>query len=345
MRHSFFSKQSSDQPPAHVLMPAYNCEQFIEKAISSVLDQNYKNLHLIILNDGSTDSTAEKIEALEKLAAEKGVNVSVLKHEKNQGVALSRIALLEHSKKLADNAFVFWLDADDAYAHNTVIKDAIYQMQTNNADVCLLDFTVEYEDPNQKANAAGLLKEKEKIGGIIEKICKAGRLTAADFNPLEFTSLGWTKCYGPSAVKKLPQPGPYPFEDFVFMAVLLETSMTALEKPAIRYLRRSTSICGQRRPEHFTKNIPDQLAIFLDYVVTTSHPKDNYPSKLNHACEFVSNKLEQYKATLENLLEAPAPPAGFTESTLARYLKQCEDLNEMMDIFKKEVEENQSPSP
>ena len=42
-----------------VIMPVYNGERFIAEAISSVLEQSYENLELIIINDGSTDNTAE----------------------------------------------------------------------------------------------------------------------------------------------------------------------------------------------------------------------------------------------------------------------------------------------
>ena len=46
-----------------VLMCVYNCEDYIEKSIKSIVNQTYKNFELIIINDGSTDSTVEKIKA------------------------------------------------------------------------------------------------------------------------------------------------------------------------------------------------------------------------------------------------------------------------------------------
>ena len=49
-----------------VLMPAYNHENFVQDAIKSVISQNYKNVELLIIDDGSNDSTFEKIMELEE---------------------------------------------------------------------------------------------------------------------------------------------------------------------------------------------------------------------------------------------------------------------------------------
>ncbi len=57
-------KPHESRPAAHILMPTYNTDKFIIANTQSVLNQNYPNWKLIIFDDGSTDSTFEKIQQL-----------------------------------------------------------------------------------------------------------------------------------------------------------------------------------------------------------------------------------------------------------------------------------------
>jgi glycosyltransferase involved in cell wall biosynthesis len=53
----------TENPLVTVIIPAYNRVDYIEQAINSVLDQTYPRVQLIVIDDGSTDGTHEKIEA------------------------------------------------------------------------------------------------------------------------------------------------------------------------------------------------------------------------------------------------------------------------------------------
>ncbi|MBM6860989.1 glycosyltransferase family 2 protein, partial [Clostridium saudiense] len=53
-------------PKISVIVPAYNTEKYIGRCIESILNQSYKELELIIINDGSTDSSAEIIKKYAK---------------------------------------------------------------------------------------------------------------------------------------------------------------------------------------------------------------------------------------------------------------------------------------
>ena len=54
-------------PKVSVFMPAYNCEDFIEEAIISVLNQSFSDFELLITDDGGTDSTHEIVKKYEQL--------------------------------------------------------------------------------------------------------------------------------------------------------------------------------------------------------------------------------------------------------------------------------------
>jgi glycosyltransferase involved in cell wall biosynthesis len=97
------ASEISDQKPAlvSVIIPVYNGEETICRAIDSVLGQSYREREVIVVDDGSTDSTVE-------LLRNYGSKIRLVE-QKNGGVASAR----NHGIKLAQGEYVAFLDADD----------------------------------------------------------------------------------------------------------------------------------------------------------------------------------------------------------------------------------------
>lgn len=93
-----------------VITPAYNCSEYIEECIESVLNQTYKNWEMLIVNDKSTDNTQSIVESYTK----KDHRIKLFNHEKNAGAAAARNKALEFSQ----GRFVAFLDSDDAWMPN-----------------------------------------------------------------------------------------------------------------------------------------------------------------------------------------------------------------------------------
>ena len=91
------------QPAISVLMTAYNTEAYITESIQSILNQSLMCFELIILDDGSTDSTFDIIEEFSD------PRIKLFQNEKNCGLTYSRNKCLE----LAQGTYIAWLDADD----------------------------------------------------------------------------------------------------------------------------------------------------------------------------------------------------------------------------------------
>lgn len=97
--------RTETEPLVSAVIPAYNAEPFIEEAINSVLAQRYKNIEIVVVDDGSTDRTREK------LARFKDVTCICLKHG---GIAAARNAGIERSH----GTYIAFLDADDVWLPN-----------------------------------------------------------------------------------------------------------------------------------------------------------------------------------------------------------------------------------
>ena len=106
-----------------IILPVYNGEQLIERCIESILKQTYKNFELIIVNDGSTDKTLEKIQKY------KDERIRII-NQSQQGTGQARNAGL---KEVLGN-YVCFIDSDDTVDENFLktMYELIKQNKKNN---------------------------------------------------------------------------------------------------------------------------------------------------------------------------------------------------------------------
>jgi teichuronic acid biosynthesis glycosyltransferase TuaG len=134
---------SAENPLVSVIMAAYNVEKYIESAIISVLNQTYKNLELLIVDDCSTDNTltiAKKYEDLDK-------RVHVFTNLKNFGVSYTRNKAAKNAK---GNQIAF-LDSDDCWERDKLSKQVNLMKQTN-CTICYTGSKFMNEDGELYAN-------------------------------------------------------------------------------------------------------------------------------------------------------------------------------------------------
>lgn len=87
-----------------VIIPVYNVEKFILKTVESVMNQDYKDVEIILVNDGSPDNSAQIIDELAKRDSR-----IICIHKENGGVSSARNAGL----KIATGEYVTFIDGDD----------------------------------------------------------------------------------------------------------------------------------------------------------------------------------------------------------------------------------------
>ena len=120
------------QDLASVLVPVYNKQQYLPKCLESLLNQSYSNIEIIIVDDGSSDSSL----AICRSYAVKDKRVRVLVQE-NKGVSSARNKLLSD----VHGQYIFWVDPDD-YIEKDLVKDAIDAFQKYNADIILFGINI-----------------------------------------------------------------------------------------------------------------------------------------------------------------------------------------------------------
>ena len=108
-----------------VIVPVYNVEKYIAKCIESVLGQDYKNIELILVNDGSTDTSGEICD----LYKEKDNRVKVI-HKPKSGQSGARNLGVE----MATGDYVVFLDSDDFWLDNK-LGDIVKKLKEDNTDM------------------------------------------------------------------------------------------------------------------------------------------------------------------------------------------------------------------
>lgn len=114
------------EPLVSVVMPVYNSEKYVAEAIRSVQKQSYENWELLIVNDGSTDHSAEIIEAY----ARKDFRIKIF-HKKNEGVSETRNFALTK----VCGQYVTFIDGDDVYHHERLYRMAHIFEQYPDCDI------------------------------------------------------------------------------------------------------------------------------------------------------------------------------------------------------------------
>ena len=109
------------RPLVSIVMPLYNCEDFIMESIKSVFQQTYENWELIIVDDGSTDQSYALVKRLSQLQS----RIKLYRMKKNMGVASVR----NYATKIAKGEYIAFLDCDDLWTPEKLEKQISFMQQ------------------------------------------------------------------------------------------------------------------------------------------------------------------------------------------------------------------------
>lgn len=141
-----------------IVLPTYNGENFLRKSIESCLNQTYKNIELIVINDCSTDRTEEIILSFN--------DSRIIYHKNKSNQKLPRS--LNIGFDIAKGDYLTWTSDDNYYQENAIEK-LVHQLEKNNIDLAYASYWTIDED--NKITGERLVGETKDI--LLDNIIKA----------------------------------------------------------------------------------------------------------------------------------------------------------------------------
>lgn len=142
-----------------VIIPVYNCEKYVRQTLDSVVNQTYKNLEIIIIDDGSTDNS---LAICNEYLTDDRVNVF---HRENAGVAASR----QFGVDVCKGTYFVTLDSDD-YVSAEYVEKLYKSITDNDADISVCGVTC-FDDGKDGVFFGTIMPQMEVINWSLRKNC------------------------------------------------------------------------------------------------------------------------------------------------------------------------------
>lgn len=139
-----------------ILSPCYNVEKFLPKCLDSIINQTYRDLQIVMIDDGSRDNTWS---ILQEYAA-KDSRIEIY-HQENQGVATTRNNLLDKVK----GDYVLFVDSDD-WIEPDMVQFLVTKATENKAKVAMCGMVVN-DTPVKKEYTESLLSQEECVRAFL----------------------------------------------------------------------------------------------------------------------------------------------------------------------------------
>lgn len=294
------------EPLVSVIVPVYNVEKYLECCVNSIVNQTYRNLEIILVDDGSTDSS---LKICDEFAAQDN-RIRVI-HKENGGQCSARNAALD----LCRGEWITFIDSDD-YVNPEMISCLFEQAEKNEADIVRCAFMnvkesdSEYFDDSEANGDALLFSQKEMINNF---------LTAAYSNRKCFTACMWAAIYRRSLFDSIRFPeGLIHEEGFVLPDLFLKVNQAVFVDRFFYYYR--TNLQGTMSTNYASKK---SLKSIDDWKYIHFCFKNEYPEFNSVTCE---RWIRRYIKALTDIMNKPEIDTD------------CICKNKVLDTFKNDYE-------
>ncbi len=247
------------KPKISVIIPCYNSEAFLQKAVDSVINQSLSELQIILVDDGSTDKTSTLLQQY-KMSDNR---VEVVTHHENLGLGAAR----NSGMAKATGEYIFFLDSDD-YIHPNSFEVLYEKSKDENLDILQMQY-IRHQNGQKKVMPEYLPPFTKPITGLeyfhqdflIEpKACvKLWRTGFIKEHHLQFDS------------------GYYEDMAMVFYATSIAQRINNILFPAYHYIIRQGSITNQKKQKAHIDGLKQSL-ILLQQLFTNQQLTDHNSS-------------------------------------------------------------------
>ena len=210
-----------------VIIPVYNVEPYLEQCLDSVVNQTYKNLEIICINDGSTDNSLKILEKYQK----KDERIKLI-NQKNKGLSEARNAGLD----VATGEYIAFVDSDD-YLELNAYEEAMKVMLADRS-VDLVEF-----------NVRSFTNENSQI--LVRNVEYVNQQQVLNFKLKKHAGYVWNKIYKHSIINKQRVrfiPNLIHEDTFFSIAYIISCNQKYfLDKKLYNYRKRHNSILGYQR--------------------------------------------------------------------------------------------------
>lgn len=251
-------------PVVSIIVPIYNVEKYLEKCIHSILNQTYKNLEIILVDDGSPDRCGEICDQY----AKKDGRIIVL-HQKNRGLGAARNAGIAR----ASGKYLLFVDSDD-YVDAELAEKTVKLAEVENADIVIFDYLA-VEEETGREDIKGFKLRKNEIFSLREQP-----------EALLITPSACNKLYHRDLFLKtgMSYPEGRYYEDLGTTPKLFlqaERMVYLDSDPLYYYILRNGSIMHSK---NFEKNFQDKTFVFEDILryFEECHQREMYEKELEY---------------------------------------------------------------
>lgn len=259
------------KPTVSMIVPVYNADQTLGRCVDSVLNQEYEDFELLLMDDGSADESGKLCDEY----AKKDPRVRVV-HKENTGVSDTR----NQAIKLAQGEFLQFLDSDDWITPDAT-KLMVRSAREYDCDLVVCDF---YRVVGERLSRKGDIDEE----GVLTREEFAAHMME---NPADFYyGVLWNKLYRRDIVEKhkLSMNAEISWcEDFMFNLEYMRYAETfyALQAPVYYYVKRKGSLVSQGNS--ISNTVKMKLMVFEYYNNFYKHVLDEE--------EYEKNRLQVYR--------------------------------------------------